>query len=86
MIMPCHDMEMFPMLLALCDGNLQGTVPTMQSFNITLDISLNKLLNKQYRARGAEMPIRNHSNDILPQSYQYNSDQRLFNSFICAIS
>ena len=68
-----HQMETFPALLALCEGNppVTGRFPSQrpvtQSFNVFFDLHLNKQLNKQSRCRWFETPLHllwHHCNDM----------------------
>ena len=67
-------METFSMLLALCEGNPPVTGgfpsqrPVMWSFDIFLDVCLNKQLSKHSTCQWVEMPLHwlwRHCNDIL---------------------
>ena len=71
-----NQMEIFAMLLALCEGNSPVTGvfpsqrPVMWSFDVFFDLCLKKRLSKQSRHQWFEMPLRslwhhNHCNDIV---------------------
>ena len=60
-----HQMETFPALLAVCEGNPSPVTggfpsqrPVARNFNAFVDQRINKRLNKQYRSRWVKTPSR----------------------------
>ena len=53
-----HQMETYTALLALCAGNSPVQRPVMQSFDVFLDLRLNKRLSKQSWGAWLDMPSR----------------------------
>ena len=77
-----NQIETFPVLLALCEGNSPVTGefpsqrPVVQSFDVFFDLRLNKELSKQSRQRWLENPSRplwRHCNDTLSCMCQWPS-------------
>ena len=62
-----HQMETFPALLALCEGNPPVTGGVTRGCDVFFDLRLNKLLNKQSRRWRFETPLRSfwrHCNGV----------------------
>ena len=77
----CHQMEICSALLALCAGNSPVTGefplqrPVMRSFDVSLDLHLNRQFSKQLRHWSFEMPSRSlwhHSNDATPGTLRHS--------------
>ena len=90
-----HEMETFSALLALCEGNSPATGelpsqrPVTRSFDIFVDLSLNKLLSKQSGRRWFETPSRQllrHSNEDFCARRRYQGQgQSIISHGICGI-
>ena len=89
----CHQMKLFPVLLALCAGNspVTGEFPAQRqvtlSFDVFFDLRRNPKLSKQWRCWWFEIPshsLWHHCNAIdVIHYWSYNRNKIKYNESVC---